>query len=289
MLVYSSKKYNMYNLSISLDDIVNYTTKHGIPEIWNESNIKDIKDFIKEKIELPLKKVNAKRVLIIKNELDFMDSMGYPLKTENGNKCLTIEDYKAANREILFNKDYRKHVGIEDDKHNAEANRLYGFKNGHIILETIFDCIGTEIIIPSNELSIHGNELAYIFNVTISGSTSDGNVQHMIEAIKIMKSRGLTVLSPLIVNDKLKPQSIKTHKEHANAIRECDLLFVSNKNGYIGEQTGREIYGAYLINKPIAFWEEPNSDNSDNKYEFLKYIPHEIWSTFIRVLKDKDE
>lgn len=293
MLVYSSKKYHMYNLNISLDEVDNYTTKHGIPEIWNETNIEDIKKFIKEKIGASLKKVTAKRVVIIKNELDFMDSMGYPLKIENGNKCLTIDEYRAANRELLFSRDYRKYVDIEHNERAAEANRFYGFKNGHIILETIFDCVGTEIVIPSNELSIHGNKLAYIFNITISGSTSAGNEKYMIEASKIMKKRGLTVLSPRIINDKLEPQSIETHKRHADAIRECDLLFVSNKNGYIGEQTGREIYGAYLLSKPIAFWKEPIWSNSDNPDEFdnsrLDYIPHEQWWEFMRVLEDEDE
>jgi len=293
MLVYSSKKYHMYNLNISLDEVANYITKHGIPEIWNETNIEDIKRFIKDRIGLSLKKVNAKRVVIIKNELDFMDNMGYPLRIENGNKCLNIDDYRMANREFLFGRDYRKYVDTVHDDRKGNANRFYGFKNGHIILETIFDCVGTEIIIPSNELSIHGNKLAYIFNITISGSTSVANEKYMIEANKIMKKRGLTVLSPRIINDKLEPQSVETHKRHANAIRECDLLFVSNKNGYIGEQTGREIYGAYLLSKPIAFWKEPIWGDPNNPDEFdnnrLDYIPHEQWWEFMRVLEDEEE
>lgn len=293
ILVKISKKYHMFNLNISLDDVASYTMKHGIPEIWNEANIEDIKNFIHKKIDPTLKKVNAKRVVIIKNELDFMDSMGYPLKIENGNKCLSIDDYKTANRDFLFSRDYRKFVDKEHDDKMAEANRIYGFKNGHIILEAIFDCIGTETIIPSNELSIHGSKLAYIFNVAISGSTSGGHEEFMIEASKIMKKRGLTVLSPRIVNDKLEPQSIETHRKHANAIRECDLLFVSNKNGYIGEQTGREIYGAYLLSKPIAFWVKPVWGNTDNPDGFdnrnLDYIPHELWNQFMRVLEDEDD
>lgn len=293
ILVNSAKKYQMYNLKLSLDDVSVYLAKHAIPEKWNTVQIEDIKKFIKDRIGRDLSKVKAKRVVIIKNELDFMSEMGYPLKTEDGCECLSIDEYKEANRELLFEIDYRKHIENEYGGSKGDAKRFYGFKNGHIILETIFDLIGAEIIIPSNELSIHGSKLAYIFNVVISGSTSDENAPYMIEAHKIMKKRGLTVLSPRIVNEKLMPQSTDSHRKHASAIRECDLLFVSNKNGYIGEQTGREIYGAYLLNKPIGFWKEPIWKESDGTTGFdnnrLDYIPHEQWWELMRVLEEDDE
>lgn len=160
---------------------------------------------------------------------------------------------------------------------------MYGFKNGHIILEEIFECIGTEKIIPSDELSIHGSLNAYIFNVVISGSTKDERAKYMIEAHKIMTEMGATVLSPRIVNGKLSRQTRTTDINHANAIRECDLLFVSNKDEYIGEQTAREIYGAFILNKPIAFWREPNN------VERLEYIPHEQWWNLMRFLENTQE
>lgn len=293
MLVNSSKKYTMYNLKLSLDDISSYITKHAIPEEWNDVHIEDIKDYIKAKIGNELKRIKAKRVVIIKNELDFMNELGYPLRTDDGCECLTIDEYKEANRELLFSRDYRKYIETEYETSKGDAKRFYGFKNGHIILETIFDLIGTEIVIPSNELSIHGNKLAYIFNVVISGSTSDENLPYMIEAYNIMKKRGLTILSPRIANGKLMPQSMESHRKHASAIKECDLLFVSNKNGYIGNQTGREIYGAYLLNKPIGFWKEPVWKDSDFDEEFdnnrLDYIPHELWWELMRILEEDGE
>lgn len=293
MLVHTSKKYEMYNLKLSLNDIFNFLVKHSIPEIWDEVQIEAIKQFIKDKIGNNLKKIKAKRVVIIKNELDFMNEMGYPLKTEDGCECLSIDEYKEANRELLFNRDYRSYIETEYGDSTGDAKRFYGFKNGHIILETIFDLIDAEIIIPSNELSIHGSKLAYIFNVVISGSTSNENAHYMIEAHKIMKKKGLTVLSPRIVNEKLLPQTTESHRKHASAIRECDLLFVSNKNGYIGDQTGREIYGAYLLNKPIGFWKEPVWKESDAEEGFdnnrLDYIPHEQWWELMRVLDEDDE
>ena len=105
----------------------------------------------------------------------------------------------------------------------------------------------------------------------------------MIEAHRIMTEMGATVLSPRIVNGKLSKQSSETDIKHANAIRECDLLFVSNKDEYIGEQTAREIYGAYLLNKPIAFWREPHN------VERLEYIPHEQWWNLMRVLENNEK
>lgn len=78
MLVHTSKKYEMYNLKLSLNDISNFLAKRSIPEIWDEVQIEAIKQFIKDKIGNDLKKIKAKRVVIIKNELDFMNEMGYP-------------------------------------------------------------------------------------------------------------------------------------------------------------------------------------------------------------------
>lgn len=282
IMVRKGNKFDMYNLKFSLENISNYISKHAIPEIWDENTISEIKDFIGEKIKNDISKIKAKNVVIIKDELKFMKDLGYPLKFEDGCNCISFENYKKANRDFLFSIDYRNEVDSTcSDK--AIANRMYGFKNGHIILEEVFECIGVEKIIPSNELSIHGSLNAYIFNVVISGSTKDERAKYMIEAHKIMTEMGATVLSPRIVNGKLSRQTRATDITHANAIRECDLLFVSNKDKYIGEQTAREVYGAFILNKPIAFWREPNN------VERLEYIPHEQWWNLMKFLEKSEE
>ena len=282
IMVRKGNKFDMHNLKFTLEDVSNYISKHAIPEIWDESTISQIKDFIGEKIKGDIEKIKAKSVVIIKDELKFMTELGYPLKFEDGCNCISFESYKKANREFLFNIDYRNEVNV-DYSDSAIANRMYGFKNGHIILEEIFECIGTEKVIPSDELSIHGSLNAYIFNVVISGSAKDERAKYMIEAHKIMTEMGATVLSPRVVNGKLSKQTVETDINHANAIRECDLLFVSNKDKYIGEQTAREIYGAFILNKPIAFWRESNN------VERLEYIPHEQWWNLMKFLENSEE
>lgn len=282
ILVQHKNKFKMYTLKITLKDVANFITRHSIPEIWNEKTINDIKNFVKDKIKNDLIDVEAKRVVIIKDELRFMQSKGYPLIFKNGCNCLSIEDYKQANREFLFECNYIENVN-RDNEDTSVAKRMYGFKNGHIILEAIFDCIGTETVIPSDELSIHGSVNAYIFNVVISGSATGKRAEYMIEAHRLMTEMGATVLSPRIVEGKLSKTTNATDVKHASAIRECDLLFVSNKDKYIGDQTGREIYGAYLLNKPIAFWREPEEDKR------LSYIPHEQWWNLIRFLENNED
>ena len=282
ILVQRGNKFNMHNLKFTLNDVSSYISKHAIPEVWDETTISNIKAYIKEKIKDDISKIKAKNVVIIKDELKFMRNLGYPLKFEGGCDCIDFEDYKKSNREFLFCVDYRSEVEANNSD-KAIANRLYGFKNGHVILEAIFDCVGTETIMPSDELSIHGSLNAYIFNVVISGSTNAEKANYMIEAHRIMTEMGATVLSPRIVNGKLSKQTPATDIKHANAIRECDLLFISNKDGYIGDQTGREIYGAYLLNKPIAFWREPTN------VERLEYIPHEQWWDLMRFLESNEQ
>lgn len=281
ILVQRSNKFEMYNLKITLNDVASFVTRRSFPEIWDEGTINDIKSFVKGKIKDELTSVKAKSVVIIKDELKFMQEMGYPLIFKNGCNCLSIEDYKQANREFLFECDYCSEVNRKNED-SSVAKRMYGFKNGHVILEAIFDCIGTEIVIPSDELSIHGSLNAYIFNVVISGSATGERAKYMIEAHKLMSEMGATVLSPRVVDRNLSKTTTATDVKHACAIRDCDLLFVSNKDGYVGDQTGREIYGAYLLNKPIAFWREPEEEKR------LSYIPHEQWWTLMRFLENDD-
>ena len=280
ILVNKNKKFKMYNIPISLKYISEYLQRHAIPEEWSDKNILDIKNHINDKIKSVLNNVKVKNAIIIKDELTFMKNNGYRLVHDNGRECITIEDYKEANREFLFTIDYRKTL---EKKYSdlSTVNRLYGFKIGHVLLETIFDHIDVETIVPTDELSIHGSISAYIFNIAISGSTTGEHADYMIEAYNIMRDMGATVLSPRIINGNLSKPTQKSDIEHACAIRECDLLFVSNKDGYIGEQTSHEIYGAYLLNKPIAFWKEP-----DESFDRLKFIPHEQWWNLMKTLED---
>lgn len=281
ILVQQGNRFQMYNLKLTLNDISNYIKKHAIPERWDESIINSLKRYIAKKIRPELEGIVSKSVVIIKDELKFMRDLGYPLMFDEGCNCLSIEDYKQANREFLFCIDYQKEVETKNSDISA-IKRLYGFKNGHIILETIFDCLGTETVIPSDELSIHGSLNAYIFNVVISGSSNGERADYMVEAHKLMTEMGATVLSPRIINGQLSKQTHATDVKHASAIRDCDLLFVCNKDGYIGKQTGREIYGAYLLNKPIAFWREPEDD------ERLDFIPHEQWWSLMKYLENDE-
>jgi len=270
----------MYNIPISLKNISEYLQRHAIPEQWSEDNISDIKIYINSTIKGMLNNVKVKNAIIIKDELTFMKNNGYHLVHDNGRECITFDDYKMANREFLFTIDYRKALEKKFSD-SSTVNRLYGFKIGHILLETIFEHIGVETIVPTDELSIHGNISAYIFNIAISGSAKGEHANYMIEAYNIMRDMGATVLSPRIINGNLSKQTQKSDIDHACAIRECDLLFVSNKDGYIGEQTSHEIYGAFLLNKPIAFWKEP-----DESFDRLKFIPHEQWWNLMKTLED---
>ena len=302
-----SHRYVMFDIDFSLNDIKEYLSKNNIQEKWTDQDIKSITDYIKKNIDkktvcsnsgYKLSKIKADKVVIIKNELDFMEQLGYELSDIDGRKCIEIDRYRDNNSNILFKRDFKKYVN-DTFEERSKANRFYGFKNGHILLQTIFEIINANTIIPSNELSIHGSDLAYIFNVVISGSTNGDNKKYMQDAYKLLTKRGVSVLSPRFVNGKVGNITKNTHRNHAHAIRECDLLFVCNgNNGYIGEQTGREIYGAYVANKPIAFWKEPpqeqlsadiEEENPANVYSGgqLDYIPHELWGEFMRVLEEE--
>ena len=274
--------FQMINIDFSLDDLENYVINQKIGKVWSDQDISNIRGYIKKKllsqqkkIGIQLTEIYADKVVIIKNERQFMRELKYDLKNDGARDTIDIETYKSNNRNILFSIDYEEYL----KKHfpEAEVKRLFGFRYGHILLQSLFELIHTEVIIPSDEISIHGSKDAYIFNVVVSGSTSDENVQYMIDAVNALDAAGLNVISPRIVNNKLEEITKKTNRDHAKAIRECDLLFVSNGNGYIGEQTKCEIYGAYIANKPIAFMVEPPPEASTEKGSHLEFIPHEIW------------
>ncbi len=290
-----SDTYEMLELEISVDDLEKFIGKHRIEEVWKEDVITCLKDHVKGKISKVLSGVNASKVMIIKNELTFMQKMGYDLQQREGDNYIDVDTYKKNNRELLFGTDYSSEVKNSSGD-EWDYKRMHGYKAGHLILETIFDIIEAEEIIPSNELCIHGNEMAYVFNVVVSGSTQGNYEKDMVEAILLLRKRGVNVKSPKLKpnNKELVPKSIDTQYNHIQAIRDCDLMFVSNKHGYIGDETKREIFAAFVLNKPIAMWKRMplnGCSDSDNNYDNgdLSYIPHEGWEGYMQYLEEVDE
>lgn len=84
---------------------------------------------------------------------------------------------------------------------------------------------------------------------------------------------GAVVLSPHLSDTKqFDPITRESDYAHLKAIDDCDILFICNKDGYIGETTACEIYYASALRKTIVFWREPEDNNR------LKCIPHEHWN-----------
>jgi len=267
----------MHRLPIRLDAIDPLLEKKKIGEKWNEQQIDTIKNYIKRNISKQLKNINAQNAIIIKEELSFMSNNGYPLEKDANNIYYILADaYKKTNREKVFSIDFRERLK-ERYNEETEINRFYGFKRGHIILETLFDVIGIKKIIPSNQHSIHGSIHAYVFNVVISGSTKDGRIAYMIDANKIIKNLGATVLSPTFEGKDWNAITPDSDYNHLKAIDDCDVLFICNKDHYVGVSTQCEIYYAYARRKTIAFWNEPGAK------ERFSFIPHEHWE-FVQTL-----
>ena len=276
-IVFSEGEFKMYSLDITLADVRAFIENESISEIWNKYTIEKIKKYIRRKIGSVLDGVTVERAFILKDELRFMRETGYRLKMNEGHLSLTHRSYKAANREHLFSTNYRSKLASTSKGDESIINRLYGFKYGHIVIETILDLMRNKWVIPRDDLSIYGSINAYIFNVVISGSTHGDGRSYMIEAYNIMNNMGVAVLSPAVTPDGELAKDItpETEYDHLQAIDECDVLFVCNKskNGYIGETTKCEIYYAYALRKTIAFWKKPPDDKR------LSFIPIEHWGT----------
>jgi nucleoside phosphorylase len=272
IFVYANEKFTPYSLGITLADVRAFVEKEDFPEIWNDLIIRKIKKYIEERVVNSIRNIAIENAFIIKDELQFMMDMHYPLKNDSGQLFLSQHDYKKTNHDILFAVDYNKI--IEDKtKEVPMRHRLYGFRFGHILIETILDLMKNQKVFPKNDLSIHGSINAYVFNVVISGSTHGKGVAYMLKARKIMEQMGSTVLSPVITSDgKLaKEITADSEYEHLKAIDDCDVLFICNNNDYLGESTKCHIYYAYAQKKTIAFWREPSGDKQ------LSFIPHEQW------------
>lgn len=271
VLEIQEKESIIHRLPIRLDAVDPVLKRKKIGEIWDEQQISIIKDFIKSKINKQLKGIKAEKAIIIKDELSFMQDIGYPLiDSSSVSPYISVNDYKKANREKLFSVDY---LSILSNKYQDKStvNRFYGFKRGHLILETIIDAVGVSMIFPSNQHSVHGDINAYIFKVVLSGSTNQHRIAYMVEANTIMKGLGATVLSPSFIGENWSSITTDSDYEHLKAIDNCDVLFICNKDQYVGESTKCEIYYAYGRRKTIAFWNQPDNE------ERFSFIPHEHW------------
>lgn len=280
ILYFSKREFHMYNLNVTLSDVKAFVRQQRYPEVWTDLIVQEIKEFILKKIDSQMDGIEIKRAIIIKGELSFMKSMRYPLRQKYNHYELPQQEYLKKNHSLLFLTDYKDRLKKE---HHDEATleRLYNFRYGHILIETVLDKANNKIVIPQDEHSIHGSGygtyVAYIFNVVVSGSTHKGREKYILQACERLTKMGATVLSPVFDHEgQLCEISAETQEEHLRAIRECDMLFVCNKdNGYIGETTKCEIYFAHALYKPIAFWLEPPEDKR------ISFIPKERWNIFM--------
>lgn len=274
ILVHNHHAFRMHSLTLTLADVQNYVEAKNWGSSLTEKQIIEIKEYIRREVEDELRDVRASRAIIIKDELDFMRLLQYPLRLAGNDYFLTQKDYRNHNRDRLFAYDYEAWLRERFDD-GTRIRRLLGFRYGHLLLETVVQLLGSTRIYPRDELSIHGGgATAYVFNVAISGRTHSGGEAHLIEAADMIVRMGANVTSPPISGGRLvEPISAETEYRHLKAIDECDVLFVCNRSedGGVGETTKCEIYYAYALRKTIAFWREPKEDRR------ISFIPHEHW------------
>lgn len=268
----------MYRIQIALSEIRDFVDSSNFPSVWTKAHVDTAKKYIRDQFNGALDGVVVDEAVLIKDELRFMTSMTYGLKLTNGSLSLTQPNYRRANFDKLFGIDLHRSLQLKYPEDDATVRRLYGFRYGHLLIETILDEVNNRTVIPKDDLTIHGNHLnAYVFNVVLSGSTHDGRDQFIIQAHDLVASIGVNVLSPQIVDGALaNPISPDSEYEHLKAIDECDVLLVCNQgdNGYIGDATKCEIYYAYALKKTIAFWEDPPEVPNG---AILNFIPRENW------------
>jgi pyrimidine deaminase RibD-like protein len=276
--VFSDGTYSTPMLDITLTDVRRFVEEENISEIWDNSIINKIKSYIREKTISSLEKIRVDSTIILKDELKFMQDRGYRLRDRGGQLSLSQQEYEKANYEFLFSVNYKEQID-QKEKEVSTRQRLYNFKFGHILVEAILNIMDNKKVVPKDNFSIHGIN-SYIINVVLSGSTKGERLNYMKEGRRIMEQIGANVLSPSITADEELARLITpdTEYEHLKAIDECDLLFICNKDGYIGESTIGEIYYAYASRKTIAFWKEPPED------KLLSFIPREYWGTIEELL-----
>lgn len=80
----------------------------------------------------------------------------------------------------------------------------------------------------------------------------------MIKIQHDLADKGYIVILPVIrlsVNDLTDDQKVLYLNIHYRKIDMCDILYIINKNGYIGESTRQEIEYALKHNKEIIYLE----------------------------------
>lgn len=268
------------SIRYSLKEIDALRRVKNIGEIWSKDDIQELKKSITHNVKKAIAGIKAFDAIILKGELTFMSVVGYPLLVDNSLskfgevKAISFEKYKDSNFSLLFNQDFLK-VLAQLDIDEETKRRYLGFKNGHLLLETLFEEMGVERVIPSDLLNIHGSE-GYVYNVVLSGSTNETRATHLFEGAELVKKQlgeAVKIISPFldIKGKTLIPITQQTIYEHFQAIENCDLLFVCNKDGHIGISTAIEIGYASAKRKTIAFWKSPS-----NEIE-LSSIPQEKW------------
>lgn len=268
--------FKSFNVKITTNDI----RKKLLTGTYNTKYLQTIKEHIKETVSKIFGDYKAHTAIIIKDELTFMERMGYPLLSDGQNCKIEFYEYCESNKAILFNKDFEKKVDerfwyLDENK----RKKYYGYREGHLILECMFKVFGVKTIIPSNIPNMLRSPFAFVFNIVLSGSTKSPHSRFINEAYRIFKKElCVNIVSPDI--DSLSSKSDASYRRHAQAIKNCDLLFVCNGDGYIGNQTKCDIYGAYLLSTPIAYWKEPNCD-SFGAMNLSTLIPHDVFGDLL--------
>ncbi len=281
-------------LKFGFEEVDKFIKTKELGEIWDDNKITDIKNFIKGEVGEQIN-FKANNAYILKDEKTFMDKVGYSLAHDNhGNAYLTMSTYSSNNRKKLFQREFKNDLinnYLLDNTDEEEKKYWYGFKIGHIILESLFERMGIEKVYPSDYHCIHGDTNAYVFNIVVGGSVStEGRKVAMKKAIELLKVMGANVSSPRILgNDEMAVRTTETDIEHAISLEECDLLFISNEldDGYFGPTTAMQIYAARLLHKPIAYWKKP-TDKKLEEYG-LQFIPYECWNEKMDVLQRSNE
>lgn len=273
--------FDTVSIPISASTVEEYLNEHGLnTNRLKSKEIIQIKRFIKDQVEKLVDKLKDVDVaVILKNEATYMKKMEYlpPRK-----RVLDIEQYKKRNQDLLYSSEYNQTIDrVFSEMSQVQRDAFKGYRYGHMILEVLFELIGIKKIIPSDYHSIHGNALAYVNKVVLSGSTNGERKKYMENAYRFFSEvLDIDVSSPDLNHFDEKEKG--SYLSHARKIKECDLLFVCDYDGYLGQQTKCDIYGAYLLSKPIAYWKEPTEKVSRGELDYAKFIPHEVLGDFIR-------
>lgn len=274
-------------LNISANAINEYIRNEGINDKDLLQNLGKIKDYIKKEIGPLVDGLKADVAIIIKNEATFMKQMGYFDNETLIEKGITIKKYRQKNCQVLYGNDFgeRFKSAFRAKRFENDRQAYKGYRYGHLILEALFELLEVKQIIPSDLHSIHGSGLAYVRNVVLSGSTNGDKRRYMERAYQFFnKELSINVSSPDI--NEVDEKDLDSYREHARSIRTCDLLFVCNADGYLGFQTKCDIYGAYLLSIPIAFWKEPTDPVEKGELDYSKLIPHEVIGKLIKIPED---